>query len=316
MTSVPSFKLNNGNSIPAVGIGCWMGHVGEGDHVTSMVKSALQIGYRHIDTAANYGDEESVGRAIKEAGVPRDDLFITTKLAGEDHGRVAQALDISLRKLGIEYVDLYLMHWPQALKVNGDAYAPDQSPTFIETWVSMQNLLASGKVKNIGVSNFSVKTLNELLSHCQTQIIPAVNQIEAHPSLPQHELIRFCKERGIVVTAYSPIAKNKLANNETLMGVARRRGVTPTQVLLSWGVQRGTAVIPKTEREDRMKENIKLVELSDEDMRVLDGIHEEPGMHKSVCGFHSSKLGGSCFGWTYEQLGWDMVTGGIVPRTS
>ncbi|KAF8325937.1 Aldo/keto reductase [Amanita rubescens] len=315
MTSVPSFKLNNGNSIPAVGIGCWMGHVGEGDHVTSMVKSALQIGYRHIDTAS---DEESVGRAIKEAGVPRDDLFITTKLAGEDHGRVAQALDISLRKLGIEYVDLYLMHWPQALKVNelGDAYAPDQSPTFIETWVSMQNLLASGKVKNIGVSNFSVKTLNELLSHCQTQIIPAVNQIEAHPSLPQHELIRFCKERGIVVTAYSPIAKNKLANNETLMGVARRRGVTPTQVLLSWGVQRGTAVIPKTEREDRMKENIKLVELSDEDMRVLDGIHEEPGMHKSVCGFHSSKLGGSCFGWTYEQLGWDMVTGGIVPRTS
>jgi glycerol 2-dehydrogenase (NADP+) len=119
----------------------------------------------------------------------------------------------------------------------------------------------SGKVKNIGVSNFSVKTLNELLSHSQTHIIPVVNQIEAHPSLPQHELIRFCKERGIVVTAYSPIAKNKLANNETLVVVARRRGVTPAQVLLSWGVRRGTAVIPKTEREDRMKENITVCHL-------------------------------------------------------
>ncbi len=118
-----------------------------------------------------------------------------------------------------------------------------------------------GKVKNIGVSNFSVKTLTELLSHSQTQIVPAVNQIEAHPSLPQHELIQFCKERGIVVTAYSPLAKNKLADNETLLDVAQRRGVTSVQALLSWGVRRGTAVIPKTEREDRMKENITVCHL-------------------------------------------------------
>ncbi|KAK2464143.1 hypothetical protein APHAL10511_003836 [Amanita phalloides] len=307
---VPTFKLNDGNTIPALGVGCWMGRVGEGEHVVNMVRKALEIGYRHIDTAANYGNEESVGRAIKESGVLRGDIFITTKLAGEDHGRVAHALDSSLHKLGVGYVDLYLMHWPQALKDNGEAFAPHESPTFVETWLEMENLVTSGKVKSIGVSNFSAKTLTELLSH--SRIVPAVNQIEAHPCLPQHDLVRFCKDRGILVTAYSPVGKNKFWDLKPLTDIARRKDASTTQVLLGWGVQRGTIVIPKTKREARLRENISLVSLTDEEMRVLDAIHKAPDMHRSVCGFHSPEMGGSCFGWTYEQLGWNMVAGGIV----
>ncbi|KAF8625053.1 hypothetical protein AX15_005583 [Amanita polypyramis BW_CC] len=331
VVAVPSFKLNDGNVIPAVGIGCWMGRVGEGEHVVNMVRKAVDIGYRHIDTAANYGlsdllilfclecsdvmdgvgDEESVGRALRESGVPRADVYIVTKLASEDHGRVAEAFNTSLRKLGVEYVDLYLMHWPQALKENGDAYAKDESPTFVETWLDMEKLLRTGKVKSIGVSNFSVKTLNELLPYIN--VVPAVNQVEAHPCLPQHELLAFCKEKGILVTAYSPVGKFMFASHKGLVEIARRKGATRAQILMSWGVQRGTAVIPKSEKEDRLRENIALVRLTEEEMHVLDEMHKEPGMHRSVCGFHIGALGGSCFGWTYEQLGWEMVTGGVVP---
>lgn len=298
--------------MPAVGVGCWMGRVGEGEHVVQMIKDALEIGYRHIDTAAMYGDEESVGRAIRESGVPREEIFITTKLAGHDHSRVSAALDRSLQKLDVEYVDLYLMHWPQALRESGEAIPPEESPTFVETWTDMEKLLDSGKARSIGVSNFSIKNLTVLLEHAR--IIPVVNQIEAHPCLPEHSLLSFCNAHKILVTAYSPVGKNKLADNEDLITVARSKGVTVAQVLLSWGVQRGTAVIPKTENKKRLKENISLIELMPDDMHTLDKLHEKPGMHHSVCGFHSPELGGSCFGWTYEQLGWDMILGGIVKR--
>ncbi|KAF8962183.1 Aldo/keto reductase [Flammula alnicola] len=308
-----SYVLNSGQHMPAVGIGCWMGRIGEGEHVVQMVKNALELGYRHIDTAANYGDEESVGQAIKESGVLRSEIFVTTKLAGEDHGRVAIALDRSLRKLGVEYVDLYLMHWPQALLDNGEALQPDASPTYVETWKEMENLLASGKTRSIGVSNFSVKTLTHLLRH--TRIVPAVNQVEAHPCLPQHTLLSFCKTRGILLTAYTPLGKHKYSSDKVIASISKDHNVTAAQVLLSWGVQRGTSVIPKTENLQRLKENLSIIALTSEEMRSLDILHQNPGMHRSACGFHSPLLGGSCFGWTYDQLGWDMTTGGIARNT-
>jgi glycerol 2-dehydrogenase (NADP+) len=310
-SDVPCLKLNNGVSMPAVGIGCWMGRVGDGNHVKTMVKRALELGYRHIDTAANYGNEKSVGEALRESNIPRKDIFLTTKLAGEDHGRVADALNRSVTSLGVEYVDLFLMHWPQAFRETGESLAPEESPTFVETWEAMEKLLDSGKTRSIGVSNFSIKTLTTLLQ--SARVIPAVNQVEVHPCLPQNALLSFCQARGITVTAYSPIGKHKFATDAEIAEISRTKAVSEAQIILSWGVQRGTAVIPKAEREDRMKQNISLVHLTREEMRVLDKLHEKAGMHRSVCGFHSTELGGSCFGWTYEQLGWDMVSGGVVP---
>ncbi|KIJ34294.1 hypothetical protein M422DRAFT_213220 [Sphaerobolus stellatus SS14] len=310
LEDIPQFELNSGANMPAIGIGCWMGRVGEGDHVSQMIKRALELGYRHIDTAANYGNEESVGKGLRNAAVPRKEIFLTTKLAGEDHGRVEAALDISLQKLGEEYVDLYLMHWPQALHPTGEALRPEESPTFIETWRAMEGLLDTGKVKSIGVSNFSIKTLAVLLQHAR--VVPAINQVEAHPCLPQNDLLAFCLSRGILLTAYSPVGKFKYASDPTVVDIARNNGCTEAQVLLSWGVQRGTVVIPKTEKEERLKENLKVVRLTSVQMHSLDALHRKPGMHRSVCGFHSAELGGSCFGWTYEQLGWNMSVGGVV----
>ncbi|KAL5531103.1 hypothetical protein ACEPAG_3979 [Sanghuangporus baumii] len=309
MTS-KSFQLNNGLSIPAVGIGCWMGSVGDGDHVSQMVKKALNIGYRHVDTAANYGNERSVGVALKETNIPRGEIFLTTKLDQKDHGRVQDALETSLNKLGVDYVDLYLMHWPIAFREDGRVLQPEESPTFVETWKQMELLVSKGMTKSIGVSNFSIKTLTKLLEHAS--IVPAVNQVETHPCLPQHDLLEFCQSHDIHLTAYSPVGKHKFANDPAIVEIAKSYGVTSAQILLSWAIQRGTSVIPKTLNEERLKENITLIDLSSSEMSVLNQIHQKPGMHRSVCGFHSSEFGGSCFGWTYDQLGWNMVEGGIV----
>ncbi|KAL0947736.1 hypothetical protein HGRIS_013819 [Hohenbuehelia grisea] len=303
--------MNNGLSVPAIGIGCWMGQVGNSEQVTEMVTWALEVGYRHIDTASNYGNESSVGKALKASSLPRNEIFLTTKLAGEDHGRVSHALDVSLQRLGTDYVDLFLVHWPQALTDAGDALQPDQSPTLLETWRQMESLVDAGKAKSIGVSNFSIKLLDTLLP--SARIIPAMNQVEVHPCLPQHSLLSYCRDRGILVTAYSPVAKNKLASNDSLRQIANKHNATVAQVLLSWGVGRRTIVIPKSGNQERLKENFELLSLTSDEAGILDTLHEQPDMHRSVCGFHSPSLGGSCFGWTYEQLGWDMVTGGIVP---
>ncbi|CDO72733.1 hypothetical protein BN946_scf184990.g16 [Trametes cinnabarina] len=202
------------------------------------------------------GNEESVGKALKKASVPREDIFLTTKLDQKDHGRVQAALDASLSKLGVNYVDLYLIHWPMAFDESGKTLQPNESPTFIETWREMERLLAQGKAKAIGVSNFSIKTLSALLAHAT--VVPAVNQVELHPCLPQHDLLAFCAKKGIILTAYTPLGKHKFADDPTIRAIAQAHGaeVTSAQVLLSWAVQRGTAVIPKTLRPSRMKENL------------------------------------------------------------
>ncbi|KAJ8489608.1 hypothetical protein ONZ51_g2793 [Trametes cubensis] len=309
-------------------ISCWMGTPGEGEHVTAMVARALELGYRHIDTAANYGELFIEGNS----GSPRSEVFVTTKLDQRDHGRVEEALDASLSKLGVEYVDLYLMHWPMACDESGKTLQPDESPTFVETWKAMEELFKTGgfpfsfhpicaraegalallgKAKAIGVSNFSIKTLTELLEHAN--VVPAVNQVELHPCLPQHDLLEFCTKRDILLTAYTPLGKAKFVNDPVIQEIVEAHGprATGAQVLLSWGVQRGTAVIPKTLHPERLKENLDLKHLSAAEMDALDDFHKRPGMHRSMCGFHSPELGGSCFGWTYTQLGWELTLGGV-----
>ncbi|TFK53915.1 Aldo/keto reductase [Heliocybe sulcata] len=323
--SFPSFPLNNGMDMPGLGIGCWMGYVGKGEDpgVTKMVSDALKVGYRHIDTVS-YRNERAVGIAIRESGIQREDIFVTTKLTSEDHGRVSEALQKSLGNLSLDYIDLFLMHWPQTLKDNGDAIQPNESPTFVDTWKDMENLLSTGKVKGIGVSNFSVKNLEVLLK--EAKVVPAVNQVELHPLLPQLALLSFCSTQGIRLTAYTPLGKYKpvLIQHQFLQGIVESREkdgepVTPSQGLLSWSAAKGIVVVPKCRDVERMKENMKYIRLTPAEISALDEIHKAHGMHRSVCGFHTKvrdgKTGqetGGCFGWTYEDLGWDMKEGGII----
>ncbi|KDQ49553.1 hypothetical protein JAAARDRAFT_42791 [Jaapia argillacea MUCL 33604] len=313
MTTFPSFRLNNGVDIPALGIGCWMGYVPPpdgGDEITQMVEHALKIGYRHVDTAFNYGNEVQVGRGIRNSGVPRSELFVTTKLTSEHHGMVQEALQISLTNLGLEYIDLYLMHWPQTLTEDGKALQPDEHPNFIDTWKEMEKLLPTGRVRAIGVSNFSPKNLDILLP--AITIVPAVNQVEMHPMLPQIELFEYCKRKSILLTAYSPLGKHKpaIAEHPSLLSITKEKGCTTAQVLLSWLVNQGVAVVPKSVHKERIEENLSFIDLSEPDLKALSEIHKAPGMHRSVCGFHGN--GRMCFGWTYEQLGWPMKEGGII----
>ncbi|KAG7449622.1 Aldo/keto reductase [Guyanagaster necrorhizus] len=297
--SIPSVAFNDRTKRHGVVVR-WMGTFGGGERVYEMCKKALKAGYRHFDTA-------EVGRAIRASGIPRNEIYITTKLP--------QIIGKSLRDLDCEYVDLYLMHWPQATKIgsNGETITlrPDEHPTIIDTWKDMEKLLATGKVKTIGVSNFSIKTLEQLLPQCT--VIPATNQVECHPCLPQGDLKKYCDEKNIPLTAYSPLGQGPfLLNDTTIRAIAEELHVTAAQVLLSWAVQRGTVVIPKSENEERMTANIQLVELSDAQIDRINSIHLQPGMHKSLLGYHQPD--GTVFGWSYEELGWNMVQGGVVPE--
>ncbi|KAF9075630.1 aldo/keto reductase [Rhodocollybia butyracea] len=317
--NIPSFTLNNGIKIPSVGMGCWMGTPGENERVYHMCLNALKAGYRHFDTAAGYGNEKQVGKAIRESTIPRNEIFLTTKLANPYHSRVKEAFEESLKTLDCEYIDLYLMHWPQAGRPEAeqswgnDVFRPDESPTFVETWKDMEKLLEGGKVKSIGVSNFSIKNLEILLPHCT--VVPATNQVEMHPCLPQNDLKAYCASKGILLTAYSPLGQParpnqpiSLVNNNAIKSIANKLNVDLAQVLLSWGIQRKTVVIPKTENETRMKTNITLIKLSTEDMKAIDELHTQPNMHRTLA--HSARgASGMIFGWTFEELGWNMVDG-------
>ncbi|KAJ6613509.1 Aldo/keto reductase [Mycena sp. CBHHK59/15] len=296
--SIPVFSLNDGHRMPSVGKGCWMGEPGGAERVYEMCKKALKLGYRHFDT-------KYVGKAIRESGVPRSEIFVTTKL-GFRHDLVAESCEASLKELDCEYIDMYLMHWPQSLNTEGTKILqPDESPTYVETWLEMEKLLKTGKVKSIGVSNFSIQTLDVLLPHCT--VIPAVNQIQMHPCLPQHDLKAYCASRNILLTA-CPV----FDDGPEIKAIAGRLGVTVAQVVLSWGVQRGTSVVPKSENEGRMLANITLVKLTEEDMRILDTFHRKPGMHKNLYPPMPGNAPGTVFGWTYEQLGWNLDENGVA----
>ncbi|RMZ78950.1 hypothetical protein DV737_g3706, partial [Chaetothyriales sp. CBS 132003] len=274
------FTLNTGAQLPGVGIGTWQSKPNE---VREAVKVALQIGYRHIDTALAYANEHEVGLGIKDSGVPRSEIWLTTKLDNPWHKRVKEGIASSLEALQTDYVDLYLMHWPSSTDPD-DLRKHYADWNFIDTWREMQKLLETGQVRNIGVSNFVISNLEKLLNAPSTTVVPAVNQIELHPNMPSPKTLAYCQSKGIHCTAYSCLGSTNspLAHDQTLAAVAKEVGKTPQQVLLQWGLQRGTSVIPKSVNASRIKANFELDgwQLSPEQVNKLSSI---PDRFK-VCG--------------------------------
>jgi len=276
------FKLNTGAEIPAVGLGTWQSPPGQ---VREAVKVALQKGYRHIDTAFAYGNEKEVGQGIKDSGVPRKDIWVTTKLDNPYHKRVEEGITSSLKNLDMDYVDLYLIHWPSSSDPADPSLKTQYKDwNFIDTWREMQKLPASGLVKNIGVSNFGIKNLEKLLNDPQTKTVPAVNQIELHPNNPSPKLLEYLKQKGIHATAYSCLGStdSPLYKNQDLLKLAEKKGKTVQQVLLVWGLQRGTSVIPKSVSAKRVEANFALDgwELTPEEIKQIDSLPER----FKVCG--------------------------------
>ena len=257
MSTVPSITLDNGVEIPQLGLGVWQV---EDSIVTEVVTTAFETGYRHIDTAAIYGNEEGVGRAIAASDIPRDELFITTKLWNSDQGydSTLKAFDQSLAKLGLEYVDLYLIHW-QSL----------QRDLYVDTWKAFEQLYADKRVRAIGVSNFHEPALRRIFE--ETTIRPAVNQIELHPALPQDELRAFNAENDIVTQAWSPLASGELLANPVLATIGTKYGKSAAQVMIRWHLQLGNVVIPKSRTAGRIKENFEVFDfrLDNDDMATI-----------------------------------------------
>ncbi|SCW02294.1 LAFE_0F03268g1_1 [Lachancea fermentati] len=294
--STATVKLNTGATIPLLGLGTWRSTEEE---AYNAVLSAIKDGYRHIDSAAIYGNEAPVGRAIRDSGVPREELFVTTKLWGTQHRDPKFALQESLKRLGLDYVDLYLMHWPVALKTanikdgnyltfpiapNGKRDVDLDDWNFIKTWELLQELPATGKTKAVGVSNFSVNNLKDLLASPTTKVVPAANQVELHPYLPQEELVKFCEGKGIVIEAYSPLGSNgsPLLKDPVVIKIAEKYGVEPAQVLINWGLKRGYVILPKSVTPSRIASNFKVFELSDEDFEKINNISKENGIKRFV----------------------------------
>ncbi|RSH90378.1 hypothetical protein EHS25_000983 [Saitozyma podzolica] len=278
--SVPShFTLNNGVQIPAVGLGTWQAKPGE---VRDAVSHALKIGYRHLDCALIYQNEHEVGQGIKDSGVPRKDIFITSKVWNTHQPDVADGLRQTLEALGTDYLDLYLIHWPVRLVPN-DSHAllpvnPDGSRSVDrewdqrETWRQMEEVYKSGKVKAIGVSNWSIPYLEHLK---QTwKVVPAVNQVELHPYCPQHELKEYCEKLGILLEAYCPLGSTNspLLGDEELKAIANKHKVSAATVLISYQVNRGCIVLPKSVTKERIASNLTVIPLDAEDMKTLDGM--------------------------------------------
>lgn len=253
--------LNNGVRMPWLGLGVFQ--VADGEEVINSVRWALEAGYRSIDTAAGYQNETGVGTAIKESGIPREELFITTKLANKDQGyeSTLKAFEESRRKLGVDYIDLYLIHWP-----GRDKYK--------ETWRAFEKLYNEGYIRAIGVSNFQIHHLESLKE--SSGIIPAVNQVEFHPLLTQKELLAYCKREDIQLEAWSPIMKGNL-DLPILQDLAAKYGKTPAQIVLRWDLQLGVVTIPKSVRKERILENADIFdfELSEEDMRAIDTLNKD-----------------------------------------
>ncbi|CAH0028451.1 unnamed protein product [Clonostachys rhizophaga] len=279
MAPASHLKLNTGATIPSVGLGTWRSEPGE---VRGAVAFALKQGYRHIDAALIYGNEHEVGQGIKDSGVPREEIFLTSKLWNTHQPNVAEGLKKSLDALGTDYLDLYLIHWPvrlvpnetsELLPVNPDGTrSVDRSWDQSETWRQMEEVYNSGKVKAIGVANWSIPYLEELRK--TWKIVPAVNQVELHPFLPQHKLREYCAKYGILLEAYSPLgsAGAPLMSDDDIQEIAKKNNVSPATVLISYHVNKGAVVLPKSVHEKRIVSNKEVVELSQEDLDLLDGL--------------------------------------------
>ncbi|KAJ1652228.1 hypothetical protein IWQ61_007388 [Dispira simplex] len=284
MASGRSFTLSAGSKIPVVGLGTWRS---KPNQVKDAIKTAYRLGYRHFDCAAAYENENEVGEAFIEAQISRDQIWVTSKLWNTEHHpeNVLPACERTLKDLRIEYLDLYLIHWPLAFKGEGRSFGSwerdanghpvlDKNVTILETWRGMEKLVELGKVKNIGVSNFSISQLEHLLEHAK--IRPAVVQVECHPYCPNNELLAYCKNHGIHVTAYAPLgsmSEPRVRDDPVVEHVAKETGHTPAQVLLAWGIQRGTSVIPKSVTPSRIEENFDdKFTLSQQQMSRISGI--------------------------------------------
>ncbi|MEV0848555.1 aldo/keto reductase [Streptomyces sp. NPDC049954] len=257
MHTIPTVTLNNGVTMPQLGFGVFQ--VSD-EETTAAVTTALEAGYRSIDTAAVYGNEKGVGRALAASGIDREDLFVTTKLWNEDQGHdtTLRAFDASLDRLGLDHVDLYLIHWPTPAR---DLY--------VESYRALEKLLADGRVRAVGVSNFQPAHVERLVA--ETGVVPAVNQVELHPGLQQRELRATHARLGVATEAWSPLAQGALLQEEAITTIAARLGRTPAQVVLRWHLQSGNIVIPKSVTPSRIRENLDVFgfELTGEDLDAI-----------------------------------------------
>lgn len=262
LTLASTITLNNGVRIPVLGLGTFKV---PNDQAYSVVRQALDIGYRHIDTASYYANEEGVGRAIRESGLPREDLFITTKLWNTDHGRkeALAAFDRSLKLLGLDHVDLYLVHWPRGERE--------------ETWKALERLLEEGMARAIGVSNYTIKHLEETIG--RSYVVPAVDQVEFSPFLYQKELLSYCRNKGVVLEAHSPLTRGSRLKDPRLLELAKKYGRSPAQMMIRWVLQKGMVVIPKSVHRERLIENAGALDftISLVDEAVMDSFNE--GLH-------------------------------------
>jgi len=297
-----SFKFSNGDEIPVMGLGTWLSKANE---AYEAVLAAIKMGYRHIDCAYIYRNEKEIGRALQDAFmsgiVKREDLFITSKLWNSDHAleRVEVAVRKSLRDLQLDYLDLYLIHWPIAFKTKhemandaSDLVPLDEMP-ISETWKGMEKIQKLGLTKHIGVSNFNVPKLKSLIANATVK--PEMNQVELHPYFQQNELVDFCSQNDILVTAFSPLGSRHLMNSEagltsekTIIEIAEKHACSPTQVLLAWGMLRGTIVIPKSVHIERIKDNFESlnVSLNSQEMDEINALERNLRVAKgSYCVF-------------------------------
>ena len=264
MTAIPDITLNNGQQIPQFGFGVFQ--IEPRDTVDA-VMTALQAGYRHIDTAEGYGNEKQVGEAVAKSGLDRGDVFITSKLSNDAHlpddARVA--FEVTLEALGTDYVDLFLIHWPLPTRYDGD---------FVSTWQTLEEFYRDGRARSIGVSNFQPHHLRRL--HSDSEVPPAVNQIEVHPYLTQDDVRAFCAEHQIAIEAWSPIAQGEVLGDPEIATIAERTGKSPAQVVLRWHIERGDIVFPKSVTPARIRENIDIFdfELSAQDMAAISALNK------------------------------------------
>ena len=267
-----STKLNNGVEMPWFGLGTFRAE--DGTEVETAVKTALENSYRSIDTAAVYQNERGVGNAVKESGVPREEIFITSKVWNSDQGyeSTMQAFEKSIDKLQLDYLDLYLIHWPKGKKS-------------VDTWKAMEELYNKGKIKAIGVSNFLVHHLEDFLPECN--VTPAVNQVEFHPELIQPDLLVYCQQKNIQLEAWSPIMKGKVLEIPVMKELAEKYDKNPVQIVLRWDIQKGVVTIPKSVTPERIISNADIFnfELSEEDMQKIDSLDKNARI-----GFHPDKI--------------------------
>lgn len=246
MVVVPNLTLNNGVTIPQLGFGVFQVAP---EQTQRVVEDALEAGYRHIDTAAAYGNEEGVGAAIAASGIPREEIFITTKLRNGEHSTTTEAFETSRRALGVDVIDLYLIHWP----------VPSQG-LFVDAWHAMEKIYAADGARAIGVSNFMAEHLDTLLA--ETRVVPAVNQVELHPTFQQAAVSAKSRAHGIAVEAYSPLGRGADLSSATVVELAHKHGATPAQMVLGWHLILGHIVIPKSKRADRIRENLAAAEVT------------------------------------------------------